>query len=52
MKSWQNAVKRKKPAAQKAFTPPHRQRVVSKALRAYGKMVSPADKGGVRVVED
>ena len=36
----------------KAFTPPHRQRVVSKALRAYGKMVSSADKGGVRVVED
>lgn len=36
----------------KAFTPPHRQRVVSKALRAYGKMVSSADKGGVRIVED
>lgn len=36
----------------KAFTPPYRQRVVSKALRAYGKMVSSADKGGVRIVED
>ena len=36
----------------KAFTPPHRQRVVSKALRAYGKMVSSAEKSGVRVVED
>ena len=36
----------------KAFTPPHRQRIVSKALRAYGKMVSSADKGGVRIVED
>ena len=36
----------------KAFTPPHRQRVVSKALKAYGKMVSSADKGGVRIVED
>ncbi len=36
----------------KAFTPPHRQRVVSKALRAYGKIKSSADKGGVRVVED
>ena len=36
----------------KAFTPPYRQRVVSKALKAYGKMVSSADKGGVRIVED
>ena len=36
----------------KAFTPPMRQREVSKALRAYGKMVSSADKGGVRIVED
>ena len=36
----------------KAFTPPTRQREVSKALRAYGKMVSSADKGGVRIVED
>ena len=35
----------------KAFTPPTRQREVSKALRAYGKMVSSADKGGVRIVE-
>lgn len=36
----------------KAFTPPHRERVVSKALRAYAKMVSSADKGGVRIVEE
>ena len=36
----------------KAFTPPTRQREVSKALRAYGKMVSSGDKGGVRIVED
>ena len=36
----------------KAFTPPFRKREVSKALRAYGKMVSSADKGGVRIVED
>lgn len=36
----------------KAFTPPFRDRVVSKALRAYGMMVSSADKGGVRIVED
>lgn len=34
-----------------AFTPPVRQRVVSKALRAYGRMVSSADKGGVRIIE-
>ena len=36
----------------KAFTPPVRQRQVSKALKAYGKMVSSADKGGVRLIED
>ena len=36
----------------KAFTPPFRKREVSKALRAYAKMVSSADKGGVRIVED
>lgn len=36
----------------KAFTPPFRQREVSKALKAYGKMVSSADKGGVRIIED
>lgn len=36
----------------KAFTPHFRQREVSKALKAYGKMVSSADKGGVRMVED
>lgn len=36
----------------KAFTPPTRQREVSKALKAYAKMVSSADKGGVRIVED
>lgn len=36
----------------KAFTPPFRQRTVSKALRAYAKMVASADKGGVRIVED
>lgn len=36
----------------KAFTPPFRKREVSKALKAYGKMVSSADKGGVRIIED
>ncbi|MBR5297887.1 MAG: dihydroxy-acid dehydratase [Parabacteroides sp.] len=35
---------------EKAFTPPFRQRIVSKALQAYGKMVTSADKGGVRMI--
>ena len=35
----------------KAFTPPVRQREVSKALKAYAAMVSSADKGGIRMVE-
>ncbi|MCR5183730.1 MAG: dihydroxy-acid dehydratase [Opitutales bacterium] len=34
-----------------AFTPHHRKREISKALRAYAKMVASADKGGVRIVE-
>jgi dihydroxy-acid dehydratase len=33
-----------------AFTPPRRQRAVSKALRAYASMVSSADKGAVRMI--
>jgi len=36
----------------KAFTPPFRERTISKSLKAYAKMVSSADKGGVRIVED
>lgn len=36
----------------KAFTPPFRQREVSKALKSYARMVSSADKGGVRIIED
>ena len=35
----------------KAFTPQHRQRTVSKALKAYASMVSSADKGAVRLIE-
>jgi dihydroxy-acid dehydratase len=35
----------------RAFTPPHRQREVSKALKAYASMVSSADKGAVRIIE-
>ena len=34
----------------KAFTPCGRERVISKALQAYAKMVSSADKGGVRII--
>jgi len=34
----------------KAFTPPCRQREVSKALKVYASMVSSADKGAVRVI--
>ncbi|MBR1574935.1 MAG: dihydroxy-acid dehydratase [Bacteroidales bacterium] len=36
----------------KAFTPPFRVREVSKSLRAYAAMVSSADKGGIRILED
>ena len=36
----------------KAFTPPQRQREVSKSLKAYAAMVSSADKGAVRIIED
>ena len=36
----------------KAFTPPQRVRKVSKSLKAYASMVSSADKGGVRIIED
>ena len=35
----------------RAFDPPHRQREVSKALKAYASMVSSADKGAVRVIQ-
>ena len=36
----------------RAFTPPYRQRTVSKSLKAYASMVSSADKGAVRIIED
>ena len=36
----------------KAFTPPFRHREVSKSLKAYAAMVSSADKGAVRIIED
>ena len=36
----------------KAFTPPQRVREVSKSLKAYASMVSSADKGGIRIIEE
>lgn len=36
----------------KAFTPPFRCREVSKALKSYAAMVSSADKGARRIIED
>lgn len=36
----------------KAFTPCCRDRKVSKALKAYASMVSSADKGGIRLIEE
>ena len=38
--------------AQRPMTPMTRKRVVSKALRAYANMVSSADKGGVRILDE
>ena len=35
----------------KAFTPPHRDRKVSRSLLAYASMVSSADKGAVRIID-
>jgi len=35
---------------EKAFTPPHRKREVSKALKAYAFAVSSADTGAVRKI--
>jgi dihydroxy-acid dehydratase len=34
-----------------AFTPPHRKRSVSKALKVYASTVSSADKGATRIIE-
>lgn len=48
------AARRKKELARgkDAFTPKDRNRVVSKALKAYASMVSSADKGAIRMVGD
>ncbi len=36
----------------KAFTPPYRERTISKALKAYAMMAASADKGAVRIIEN
>lgn len=36
----------------KAFTPPFRDRAIPKSLKAYASMVSSADKGATRIIED
>ncbi|MGM9747557.1 MAG: dihydroxy-acid dehydratase [Candidatus Cryptobacteroides sp.] len=36
----------------KAFTPPLRNRIVPKSLKAYASMVSSADKGAVRIINE
>ena len=38
--------------AARSQRPLTRQRVVSRALKAYAQSVSSADKGGVRIIED
>ena len=37
---------------EKAYKPLHRDRYVSKALKAYALAVASADKGAVRIIED
>jgi dihydroxy-acid dehydratase len=47
------AIRRKKEEARgaEAFKPKDRNRVISKALKAYASMVSSADKGAVRIID-
>lgn len=44
--------KEEKAKGKKAFTPPMRERVVSRSIKAYASMVSSADKGAVRMIKD
>lgn len=46
-----NARREKELARGRDAFKPNRDRVVSKALRAYASMVSSADKGGVRMID-
>ena len=43
-----NRRKEEEARGKESFTPRNRNRVISKALRAYASMVTSADKGGVR----
>ena len=49
---WQARRDEETARGKKAFTPPQRVREVSKSLKAYASMVSSADKGGIRIIED
>ena len=49
---WQARREEELSRSKKAFTPPQRVREVSKSLKAYASMVSSADKGGIRIIED
>lgn len=44
--------KEEKAKGEKAFTPPMREREVSRSIKAYASMVSSADKGAVRMIKD
>ena len=42
--------KKQEERGEKAFTPKIRERVISKALKAYASLVSSADQGGIRLI--
>ncbi len=48
---WQRRREEEQARGKKAFTPPVREREVSKSLKAYARMVSSADKGAVRIID-
>ena len=53
--SWEELEERRREEngrGRKAFTPPFRKREVSASLKAYASMVSSADKGAVRMIND
>lgn len=48
----QNRLARESAKGKDAFKPKQRNRVISKALRAYAGMVTSADRGAVRILPD
>jgi len=48
---WEQRKTEEAARGKEAYTPRQRNRVISKALKAYASMVSSADKGGVRTIE-